>query len=97
MARPANEDIIAAVTWRQPAHIVGFNPLLAVIDNCVTRSTGVRRPLPEMTVQGCKNCNDIMTQQATSAHFLVRLDIGPAPLVPDDAIFRHNVCHEELN
>ena len=90
-ARPANEDIIAAVTWRRPAHIAGFDPLLTLIRNCVTRSTGIRGPLPEMTVQGCRNCNNIMTQQATSAHFLVRLDISPAPLVPDDAIFRHNV------
>ena len=91
MARLANEDIIAAVTWQQPAHIAGFDPLLALIGNCVTRSTGVRRPLPEMTVPGCKNCNDIMTQQSTSAHFLIRLDISPAPLVPDEVIFRHNV------
>lgn len=76
-----------AVAWKKPPKLEGFEPLQNLIFECLTRVEGslVVRPMLEHCAQGCKMCNNIMTMQATSAHFLVRTS-NWTPLIEDRKI-----------
>lgn len=85
-----------SVFWEHPAPVPGFDRLHALVEECVNNS-GVCSNIPvlNVTVPGCKMCNDIMTQQATSSHFLVRLKISDTPLVPLKSILTYKVVDKE--
>ena len=86
---PTQENLMAVVCWERPDHIDGFDMLNNLLDACVLRTgnQAVLVPDPDQVIPGCKSCNDIMTQRATSAFYLARV----YPLVPDEAIFRQNI------
>ena len=76
-----------AVQWLAPTPLPGFDRLADLVEACLLRSGKCRIiPRANQTVPGCKMCNDIMTQQATTAHFLVRKYISLEPLVPTNSI-----------
>ena len=74
-----------AVAWGAPGKFDGFAPLATLIEECIGRIGGVlvTKPQPLHSSDGCKMCNNIMTQEGTSSHFLVRMDNH---LVEDQAI-----------
>ena len=76
-----------AVQWARPTTIAYAEHITELIHECIT-NVGVCRYIPstEYTVAGCKSCNDIMTLEATTSHFLVRHVISDYPLVPREAI-----------
>jgi hypothetical protein len=91
-----------AVFWRSPIAIVGFAPLRACIRACIQRSGVLRvpgdplpsprvRPNPGALFQGCRACNQIMTQESTMRHLLARDVASGVPLVPLNSIFRWNL------
>lgn len=91
---PTVEITRAVVMWEEVVPIPGFQVLNDLIRDCVVRTGNreVAQPRLDLTVPGCKSCNDIMTQESTSSHFLVRHDITlGGQLIPDDSIFRQEV------
>ena len=87
-----------AVQWRAPLPLPGFDNLAVLVEGCLTRS-GMCRILPRsnQVVPGCKMCNDIMTQQATTSHFLVRKYISLEPLVPTNSILTSKLINKGAN
>lgn len=84
-----------AVYWKAPAPVPGFDRLHALVLRCVTDSGECSNtPVLNFTVPGCKMCNDIMTQQATSSHFLVRYKISDTPLVPLNSILTYKLVEK---
>ena len=93
-------DEFRAVFWRPmlPNAIIGFVPLRACIRACINRSGIVRpgevlpsprvQPNPGALFQGCEACNQIMTQESTMRHLLVRNVASGNPLVPLNSIYR---------
>jgi hypothetical protein len=81
------EDNYRAVLWKAPKPIVEFNDVTDLVMGCVDR-VGFCRYVPSFnqTIPGCKSCNDIMTQESTTAHFMVRNVIGSEHLVPLESI-----------
>jgi len=73
-----------AVTWEAPKKLKGFEILSNFIIEIV-RDTNKCRHIPDWDYvpPGCKACNDIMTQEASSSLFLVR---HSEALVPDKKI-----------
>ena len=82
-----------AVMWPAPRERVpGFDMLWDLLEDCIERVGYCRNlPNPEITIPGCKMCNDIMTQEATSSHFLVRKYISQEPLVPAKSILTYRL------
>lgn len=83
-----SDDSVKAVQWKSPKQLKCFAGLANVLVRCYNR-LGKIHVLPnwDFTVPGCQMCNDIMTQQATSSHFLVRTKISDEPLVKAESIF----------
>jgi len=95
------------VTWDRPKKIKNMKNLFRLIEDCVTRAgvkdPGVGRDprmggiqprnLPSFLTgfPGCKECNDIMTQEATFRHLLIRDKISETPVVPKESIYRYNL------
>ena len=88
-----------AVFWARPRNITGCAVLRDCIRQCLGRVNNVVRvpPSPIMVTRGCKECNDIMTQEGTMRHMLVRQVINPRPLVPLGSIFRYNLAGGDPN
>jgi hypothetical protein len=75
-----------AVTWSGPTRLRGFKTMSDLIIDIVKRVNGCRStPNWNTKPPGCKSCNDIMTQAATSSDFLVRKTLT-TPLVPEKRI-----------
>jgi hypothetical protein len=76
-----------AVSWGKPKALKDFKDLRDLVVSCVN-NVGFCRETPDfkLIVPGCKSCNDIMTLESTSAHFLVRDEIHADPLVPLESI-----------
>ena len=83
-----------SVEWGSPPPLPGFDVLANLMRDCLRR-VGVCRALPNtnIMVPGCKMCNDIMTQQSTTSHFLVRTQISDAPLVGDRVILTYRLVN----
>ena len=76
-----------AVQWERPKYLEGFKPLTDLIIECINNVGNCREPPNyHLLVPGCKSCNDIMTLEATTSHFLVREIISDSPLVPSESI-----------
>ena len=76
-----------AVQWEHPTPLKGFKPLTDLIIECINNVGSCREPPNyQLLVPGCKSCNDIMTLEATTSHFLVREVISSKPLVPSESI-----------
>lgn len=77
-----------AVTWQAPDELKEFRVLTDLIRECIGNVGGnlIEKPNLDMVAVGCKMCNNIMTVQATSAHFLVRKTKWTTPLVKDNSI-----------
>lgn len=84
-----------AVFWASPVPIPGITRLRDCVRRCLNNiNFNVRlRPDPTLVVKGCKECNDIMTQEATMRHLLVRNVIHPNPLVPLNSIVRFDLAN----
>jgi hypothetical protein len=83
-----------SVEWVRPPHLLGFDALSNLLRECIQRVGRCRAvPNPNIVVPGCKMCNDIMTQQSTTSHFLVRTQISGAPLVGDRVILTHKLTN----
>ena len=81
-----------ALQWMHPAPLPGFDVLADLLQGCFDNAGEINNiPNPEVLVPGCRMCNDIMTQQATTSHFLVRTVISDTPLVPDESILTYNL------
>lgn len=91
-----------AVFWRSPAPIAGVSALGDLIRQCINDSNiraapGDPRPTPRvlpdpnMLISGCKACNQIMTQEGTMRHLLVRDVASQTPLVPLNSIIRYDL------
>ena len=80
-----------AVYWAAPAPLPGFNVLADLVETCITNSGKFHIPRTNEMVPGCKMCNDIMTQQGTSSHFLVRTSISNRPLVPTQSVLTYTL------
>lgn len=81
-----------SVQWKAPTPLPGFDHLADLVDACLLRSGKCRMiPRADQLVPGCKMCNDIMTQQATTSHFLVRKYISLEPLVPTNSILTYKL------
>lgn len=82
-----------AVFWSSPVLIRHFQNLKTCLHDCLGRVNNIVRvrPNPELTVRGCKECNDIMTQESTMRHLLARDVIHIASLVPLNEIYRYNL------
>ena len=76
-----------AVSWDKPRPLEQFESIHKLIETCIS-NVGECRFTPDfdLTVPGCKSCNDIMTLEATSSHLLVRNEISKEPLVPLESI-----------
>ena len=87
-------DEYVSVEWRRPRPLPGYDVLANLVRDCIVR-VGRCRALPNANVMvpGCKMCNDIMTQQGTTSHFLVRKQISDAPLVDDRVILTHRLVN----
>ena len=87
-------DEFISVEWERPPAMPGFDALATLTRQCIER-VGRCRALPNtnIMVPGCKMCNDIMTQQGTTSHFLVRTQISDAPLVGDRVILTHRLVN----
>lgn len=84
-----------SVYWKRPKPAPGFKKLYELVDECVDRSGECSNiPILNVTVPGCKMCNDIMTQQATSSHFLVRMKISDTPLVSLKSILTYKIVDQ---
>jgi hypothetical protein len=90
-----------AVFWEQPEQIDGMVFIRTLIDGCIDRSEvdavgfvagdqHVPRVHPnyDVTYLACTDCDNIMTQDATRMHMLVRDKVSAVPLVPTDSIKR---------
>lgn len=87
-----------AVQWAAPPPLRGFDNLAVLVENGLTRSDKCRMiPRSNEIVPGCKMCNDIMTQQATTSHFLVRKYISLEPLVPTNSIITSKLINTGAN
>jgi hypothetical protein len=85
---------LRSVEWRRPPRLQGFDTLINLTRDCILRVGRCRAiPNPNIMVPGCKMCNDIMTQQSTTSHFLVRTQISGAPLVGDKVILTHKLVN----
>ena len=63
------------VIWGSPPPFDGFKCVVDLLKECFERSKlekAERSPDLGITGAGCKMCNNIMTQEATSLHFLIR-------------------------
>lgn len=82
-----------AVFWERPNAVRRFHNLRTCVRDCLARVNNQARvlPNPALTVRGCRECNDIMTQEGTMRHLLARDVIQFAPLVPLNSIFRYNL------
>lgn len=81
-----------ACQWGHPVPLAGFDALADLLEECIDNVGAINNiPSPEVLIPGCKMCNDIMTQQATTSHFLVRKKISDAPLVPTGSILTYKL------
>ena len=90
--KAASDDV--SVEWRRPNAIPGVDALSRHVCECIDRVGRCRTtPNLDIKVPGCKMCNDIMTQQATTSHFLVRTKISDSPLVGDRVILTYKLTN----
>lgn len=90
------------VMWDPPDPIDNLDPLRDLIELCVRRSSfrvgGVLRarlvPPTNITVPGCAECNQIMTQESNMRHLLARNVLHVDCLVPLDSIIRYNLSDD---
>ena len=81
------ESNYRAVSWKAPENRIDFSDITNLIHRFITEVGELRsRTIFEIKIPGCKSCNDIMTQEATASHFLVRDVISQDPLVPLESI-----------
>ena len=88
-----------AVFWDAPEEIDFLELLQDCIKNCIIRSNrrvgGVLKAkvLPNIntTYPGCKDCNDIMTQESTMRHFLAREVATYVPIVPEKIMYVYDL------
>lgn len=75
------EDRYRAAFWKAPTPIEEFQNVTDLVTECVFDAGNCKLPIIfEQTVPGCKSCNDIMTQEATTAHLMVRRKDSLVPL-----------------
>lgn len=87
-------DAYRAVFWKSPDPIRRVSTLRGCLRRCYSRindSPRVRVNPAELVLKGCKECNDIMTQESTMSHLLVRNVAHRIPLVPSESIYRYDL------
>ena len=87
-AKDSPKKKMGAVFWKRPHPIQGYLPIADLLCEIVTRSGKTFTADLDYTVQGCKSCNDIMTQHSTQSHFLARDTVSGVPLVDDEVILK---------
>ena len=92
-------SVYCAVFWDEPESIDKMRFIRGCIRNCIRRSnhqvggmfTAKVTPNTNITYPGCKECNDIMTQESTMRHLLAREMVSSDPLVPDGVMYVYDV------